>query len=116
MPSNFARSFVLLLLAAQVLLAQSPPPTLVAPKDPAAVATGFVDLLLKGDYPAAAALEGGPMKDAAPAAKLGEIWTGIQTQLGAYERRLGTRTEKQARYDMVFVTTALRARPWTSRW
>jgi dienelactone hydrolase len=105
MPSNFARSFVLL-LAAQVLLAQSPPPTLVAPKDPAAVATGFVDLLLKGDYPAAAALEGGPMKDAAPAAKLGEIWTGIQTQLGAYERRLGTRTEKRARYDMVFVTTA----------
>jgi uncharacterized protein len=95
-----------LLLAAQVLLAQAPPPTLAAPKNPVAMATGFVDLLLKGDYPAAAALEGGPMKEAAPAVKLGGIWTGIQTQLGAYKRRLGTRTEKQTRYDMVFVTTA----------
>src|SRR6185312_15185954 len=100
-----------LLLAAQILivqtlLAQAPPPTLAAPKDPAKVATGFVDLLLKGDYPGAAALEGGPMKEAAPAAKLGEIWAGIQTQLGAYKRRLGTRAEKQGQYDMIFVTTA----------
>lgn len=46
------------------------------------------------------------MKEAAPAAKLSEIWAGIQTQLGAYKRRLGTRTEKPAQYDMVFVTTA----------
>ncbi|HSS50924.1 MAG TPA: hypothetical protein VLX28_18440, partial [Thermoanaerobaculia bacterium] len=72
----------ILLLAAEALLAQAPPPTLAAPKDPIQVATGFIDLLLKGDYPAAAALEGGPMKEAAPAAKLSEIWTGIQTQLG----------------------------------
>ena len=105
MLSHVARSFVPFVLAAQILLAQSPPPTLAAPKNPVSVATGFIDLLLKGDYPAAAALEGGPMKDAAPAAKLGEIWTGIQTQLGAYKRRLGTRTERQTQYDMVFVTT-----------
>jgi hypothetical protein len=91
MPRKATFLLVLLLLFAQVFRAQSPPLTLAAPKDPVAVATGFVDLLLKGDYPAAAALEGGPMKEAAPAAKLGEIWAGIQTQLGAYKRRLGTR-------------------------
>src|SRR6476659_4021957 len=100
----------LLLLAAQALLAQVTPPTLAAPKDPVKVATGFIDLLLKGDYPAAAAMEGGPMKEAAPAAKLSEIWAGIQTQLGAYKRRLGTRAETQGQYDFVFVTTAFENR------
>jgi uncharacterized protein len=106
MLSPVVRSFVPLALAAQVLLAQAPPSTLAAPKDPVQVATRFVDLLRQGDYPAAAALEGGPMKEAATAAKLGEIWTGIQSQLGAYKRRVGTRTERQTQFDMVFVTTA----------
>src|SRR4051794_23786107 len=106
MPSHAARFSVLFLLTAQALFAQAPPPTLAAPKDPVLVAAGFIDLLLKGDYPAAAALEGGPMREAAPAAKLREIWTGIQTQLGAYKRRLGTRAESQGQYDMAFVTTA----------
>jgi dienelactone hydrolase len=98
--------FIPLFLAAQVLFAQAPPPTLAAPKDSVKVAAYFIDLLLKGDYPAAAALEGGPMKEAATAAKLSEIWTGIQTQLGPYKQRLGTRTERRTQFDMVFVTTA----------
>src|SRR4051812_7886150 len=106
MTSQVTRLLLPLLLAAHALLAQAPPPTLAAPKDPVAIATQFVDLLLKGDYPAAAALEGGPMKKAAPAAKLSEIWTGIQTQLGAYKRRVASRAEKPGPYDFVFVTTA----------
>ncbi|MFY9821303.1 MAG: alpha/beta fold hydrolase [Thermoanaerobaculia bacterium] len=106
MPSRAVCFLLLLLLAVQVLPAQAPPPTLAAPRDPAAIATRFIDLLLQGDYPAAAALEGGVMKNAAPAAKLREIWTGVQSQLGSYERRLATRSEKPAQYDFVFVTTA----------
>ncbi|HEX4959733.1 MAG TPA: alpha/beta fold hydrolase [Thermoanaerobaculia bacterium] len=106
MLNRIPRVLVVFLLAAPAVLAQAPPPTLAAPKDPVAAATRFIDLLVKGDYPAAAALEGGVMKKAAPAAKLSEIWTGIQTQLGAYKRRVATRSEKPAQYDVVFVTTA----------
>ena len=105
MPRN-AACFSLLLLAAHVLIAQAPPSTLAAPKDPVAMATGFIDLLLKEDYAGAAALEGGPMKEAATPEKLKEIWSGIQLQLGAYKRRVGTRAEHQGGYDFAFVTTA----------
>src|SRR4051794_27311388 len=106
MPPHAARLFISFLLVSGILLAQAPPSTLAAPKEPVAVATGFVDLLLKGDYAGAAALEGGPMKEAATPEKLKEVWAGIQTQLGAYKRRVGTRAEHQGTYDFAFVTTA----------
>src|SRR4051794_16103079 len=72
MHRNVARLFILFLLVSGALLAQAPPSTLAAPKDPVATATGFLDLLLRGDYAGAAALEGGPMKEAATAEKLKE--------------------------------------------
>lgn len=106
MPRHLARFFIPFLLMSGALLAQTPPSTLAAPKDPVATATGFLDLLLKGDYAGAAALEGGPMKEAATPEKLEEIWAGIQVQLGAYQRRVGTRAEHQGDHDFAFVTTA----------
>jgi uncharacterized protein len=106
MPRHVARLFIPFLLMSGALLAQAPPSTLAAPKDPVATATGFLDLLLKGDYAGAAALEGGPMKEAATPEKLKEVWTGLQIQLGAYQRRVGTRAEHQGAYDFAFVTTA----------
>ncbi len=62
--------------------------------------------MLERDYTGAAALEGGPMKEAATPEKLKEVWTGIQAQLGAYKERVGTRAEHQGAYDFAFVTTA----------
>jgi uncharacterized protein len=105
MPRN-AACLTVLLLAVHALLAQAPPSTLAAPKDPVATATAFIDLLLKEDYAGAAALEGGPMKEAATPERLKEIWSGIQVQLGAYKRRVGTRAEHQGDHDFAFVTTA----------
>jgi uncharacterized protein len=95
---------LLLLLLPSAASAQ--PPLLAAPsaKDPAAAANELIDRLAKGDFQAAAGNFADAMRAAAPPEKLSEIWTSIQTQMGAYKRRTGVRTQKQGPYDICLVS------------
>lgn len=91
------------LLVSQSLPAQ--PPTLAKPPIPAEVAVKFLDQVAAGNYQAATSAFTDDMKAAAPAEKLAEIWTSLQSQLGAFKKRTGLRTEKQGPFDFVLATT-----------
>lgn len=93
------------LLLSSILVAQAPPIQIAKPQGPAAAATAFLDLMVKGDFPAAAQNFSDAMKAAAPPVKLAEIWSTLQTQLGRYKRRIATRTVKEGLYDVVLATT-----------
>ena len=95
----------LLLLASSLLLAQTLPIQIVKPEDPTAKATAFLDLLVKGEFQTAVQNFAPPMKAAAPPAKLAEIWSALQFQMGPYKRRVATRRVKEGSYDVVFATT-----------
>ncbi len=96
----------LLLLLSSLLLAQSAPNIqLTQPEDATAKATAFLDLLVKGELQTAVQNFTAPMKAAAPPAKLAEIWSALQTQIGPYKRRIATRRVKEGGYDVVFATT-----------
>jgi hypothetical protein len=56
-----------------------------ASADPASVARGFVDALSRGDDVAAQSFEDAAMLAAAPAAKLGQLWTQLVSQYGAFQ-------------------------------
>jgi hypothetical protein len=71
----------------------------VAPK-----AEQFVDLLAKGDYPAATASFDATMKQAMPAAKLQEAWQGLIAQAGAFQKRTAVRTAQEQGFDAAYVT------------
>ncbi|MGO9201878.1 MAG: alpha/beta fold hydrolase [Limisphaerales bacterium] len=64
----------------------------------------FVDLLAKGNFARAVTQFDPTMTKAAPEAKLGDIWQGLQAQTGAFKRALGARAEKLMGYDIVLVT------------
>ncbi|MDO8682118.1 MAG: DUF3887 domain-containing protein [Armatimonadota bacterium] len=66
-------------------------------------AEAFVDLLLKDDFLTAAQSFDNQMKAALPAAKLAKAWQDIAEKGGAFNRRTGSRVEKVAPYDVVFV-------------
>src|SRR4051794_10232779 len=82
-----------------------PPASLAAPRTAAGEATDLIGRLARGEYQAAAARLTETMRGAAPPEKLGDLWTTIQAQMGAYQKQLGVRTEKQGIYDVAFVTT-----------
>jgi dienelactone hydrolase len=91
---------LVLVLMAPVLLSQP-----LQPKDPVAAATAFADAIVRKDFQTATGNYTDAMKGALPAEKLAEVWTGLQGQLGAYKRRISTRTERQGGYDFVFFTS-----------
>jgi hypothetical protein len=95
----------LLLLLPLAVLAQALPAPVPMAKNPADVATALVDRLAKGDFQAAASNFADVMKAAAPPEKLAEIWTSIQSQMGAFKRRTAVRIERQGPYEVAFVTT-----------
>jgi len=68
------------------------------------MATGFVDLLVKGDYAKAVANFDATMTKVMPAEKLEEVWNSIIAQVGSFVEQLGVREEKTLQYDIVFVT------------
>ncbi|HEY7214553.1 MAG TPA: alpha/beta fold hydrolase, partial [Thermoanaerobaculia bacterium] len=97
---------LLLLLFSSLLRAQSAPNIQIAkPEDATAKATAFLDLLVKGEFQTAVQNFAPPMKAAAPPAKLAEIWSALQSQIGPYRRRVATRRVKEEGYDVVFITT-----------
>jgi dienelactone hydrolase len=67
-------------------------------------ATALVNALAKGDYAAAGKDFDDGMRKAMPADKCKETWQTIVKQVGAFQKRTGTRIEKAGKYDVVFVT------------
>ena len=63
----------------------------------------LVSLLAKGDFQQVTDRFDQAMKGAAPPQKLGEAWTGLTQQLGAFERQTGTRTTREMDYEAVYV-------------
>ncbi len=66
-------------------------------------AKGFVTLLTKGDFTSAAAEFDSTMNAVMPPSKLEEIWKGLGAQIGQFKEQTGTRTEKMAQYNIVYV-------------
>ena len=88
----------------------SPPPSRPSsrrprPRRPPPAATALIDRLALGDFEPAASNFAEALRAAAPPEKLAEIWTAVQSQMGAYKRRTGVRMEKQGPYEVAFVTT-----------
>lgn len=69
---------------------------------PAAVT--FVDLLSQGQFASATDTFDSTMRGALPEARLQDIWTQLQAQSGAFQKQLGTRTDSQQGYRIVYVT------------
>ena len=71
---------------------------------PLASTNEFVELLAKEQFPKAADSFDEKMKKSLPAEKLAEAWKSTIGQAGPFKQQIGSRTEKQAPYDVVFVT------------
>lgn len=69
-----------------------------------ATAIALVDALSKGDYSAAGKNFDAVMQKELPTAKRKDLWERLVKQVGAFRKRLGTRTEKAGKFDVVFVT------------
>jgi uncharacterized protein len=70
-----------------------------------AAAEAFVDLLVAGDFEAAEKPFDLTMKGVLPAAKLEQTWNTLVGQVGGFQQKLGSRTERQAAYDIVYVSS-----------
>lgn len=79
-------------------------PLVEDPGNLSAVGAGFVDLLAKKDFAAAESHFDPTMKSVMPESRLRAVWEELLGQAGPYQKQLRTRTEKQAGYDIVFVT------------
>ena len=93
--------------AAPATSAPSAPGTSAAPSsaDPAAVAQAFILALAQGNDAAAQAMENGEMLAAAPADKLGTLWSQFVAQFGPYGRIGAVTTATQAPYTIATVHT-----------
>lgn len=67
-------------------------------------ATALVDALVKGDFSEAGKHFDGVMQKALPVDKRKELWQELVKQVGAFQKRMGTRVEKIGKYDVVLVT------------
>jgi hypothetical protein len=82
----------------------SQPRTDTTPPAPEAPDNEFVHLLAAGQFPAATETFDETMKSALPPEKLQELWQSTVSQIGPFKEQLGSRTEKQADFDIVLVT------------
>jgi Protein of unknown function (DUF3887) len=73
-------------------------------------AVSFVRTLAKGDFKAAEADFTDQMKQAAPPAKLGEIWQRLISQLGPFQDTGDSRTAVQNGFTTVVVKTDFKSR------
>lgn len=79
-------------------------PFRAASADAHALGDEFVDLLAKGDFAGAVAHYDKTMRTALPEPKLREAWQSVQGQAGSFKKRVRTRLEKVAVYDIALVT------------
>lgn len=68
-----------------------------------AVAEELVDALVKGDFAEANTHFNATMKRAMPEPRLREMWNSLIQQVGPFRQRLGTRVEKQANAEVIYV-------------
>ncbi|MGD0651668.1 MAG: alpha/beta fold hydrolase [Verrucomicrobiia bacterium] len=74
------------------------------PREPVVVAKEFVDLLVKGDFAAAAKNFDETVSAALPPDKLREVWTALNAQAGAFQKQLGTQSGQYGALSVVLVT------------
>lgn len=74
------------------------------PVDLESAAKEFVRLLAQEDYDRATAAFDETMKRVMPPARVEEVWKGIVKSVGAFQSQHRTRTEKVAKYEIVYVT------------
>lgn len=74
------------------------------PTDHTSKAKAFVAAQAKGDFAAAMQEFDDVMKKASPADKMESAWKLVEKQAGPFQKQLETRTEKNGKYDMVYVT------------
>jgi dienelactone hydrolase len=99
---RFPLLFLLLLLAvAREAHAQRAPATAA---DLEIVAKQFVELLVQEEYNRATVDFDKTMKRVMPSAKVEEVWKEILNKVGPFRSQQRTRTEKVAKYDIVYVT------------
>ncbi len=67
------------------------------------IAKGFVELLVKGDFPTAASNFDAAVSKALPPEKLREVWSSVIAQTGPFKEQTSTRTEKIQGNDVVYV-------------
>jgi hypothetical protein len=75
-------------------------------RDPAAIGRSFIEALAAGDTAAAEAMEDDTMRDAAPSAALGQLWSQIVGEFGEYRGIVGVETADAAPYTNATVTTS----------
>lgn len=63
----------------------------------------FVELLSKGDSATAVQSFDATMKQAMPAEKLTQAWTGLTGRLGAFKKQAGVRTATEQGFDVAYV-------------
>src|SRR2546428_12780730 len=71
-----------------------------------AIARRFVDLLAAGDFAAAAKRFDPALTTALPADRLRDVWKGLNTQAGAFQKQTGARVANESGYQVVFVACA----------
>ena len=69
-----------------------------------AAGVGVVDQLAGEDFAGVVARFDATMTTALPEPKLRDAWQNLRQQAGSFQKRLGTRVEKQQGYEIVFVT------------
>jgi dienelactone hydrolase len=98
---------VLLLVCASGMLAAEQ----AAGQDRIAAAEGFVDLLVKEDFAGAFGTFDAQMQSAIPEARLRDVWTGINTKAGRFQRRVRSKALQMGAYDVVLVTCQFEKTP-----
>jgi hypothetical protein len=68
------------------------------------VAEGMVDSMAKGDFATATKDFDATMKAAMSAEKLGQTWSQVTAQAGAFKSRTGSREAQEAGFQCVYVT------------
>jgi dienelactone hydrolase len=83
---------------------KAPSTALAVPVEVTSAGKEFVQLLAKEDFAGAVARFDATMKGALPEPKLRETWQALQAQVGPFQKQLGARATKVAKYDVVLVT------------
>jgi len=68
------------------------------------VAEGMVDSMAKGDFAAATKDFDATMKAAMSAERLGQTWSQLTAQAGAFKSRTGSRVAQEAGFQCIYVT------------
>ena len=69
------------------------------------LAEGMVDSMAKGDFASATKDFDATMNTAMSAEKLGQTWSQVTTQVGAFKSRTKTRVAQEAGFQCVYVTS-----------